>query len=745
MSNPSPHTTKPHSAGECLKNLQEVMQEFASAETLAGVLRVALSYLHKHWGFEGVGLQLLDPTEEMLLCFHLVCTPEFQDSEFTNVQQPVRLSQDSSRSAQVIASGQRYYAVVDDVDTHPFVSATDREVSRRLSIHDNLMIPVLHQGVAHAVLHLSTYGKYLNLNEQQLDEVENFCAYFKGYVVAAQKDHLLALHRQRANSTNTLVENLAAATDLPAVLNLIGERITRWTSLDGYSINLLGPDSGDLEIRKIALPEGYQAIEDSYVGFPIHPTEDDPNNEVIKQQNVLIIDAEGIAHYKGSSHLRFERWGLAYLCVLPIVKADGQCLGTIMLFSQKEPIPHGVVGALKKDLQLFSRHLDRSMKLHHFETQADNIKHAIERHKKFLNFVVQLSELHDKDKLIHTFLAGLLEHFPQYQTVVLYVEKHFKLHFTTSVVTDPNYTKLNEQSIEKFSGMTFELSQEDGAVPVCYLQNQQLFVEDLNAIRHLPMAEKDRAYMAAFPQLKSIMQTPVRHKGTPVGVLGMASFDHNIKAAKNDSEIIQLICDYLGGPLFNADMYEKVETQNYKIEQLNRELMGQVNKLNTLASKDELTGLDNVRELRNKMKALAPANGHLGRQFSLIMIDVDHFKDINDHYGHIVGDVMLRLVAKRLVDAARNMDSVYRYGGEEFTVLLPKTNAEEAAQVAERLRERLVGTPFVAEGLSLTISASFGVAEYANEETLDSLITRADKQLYLAKEAGRNCVRWQDS
>jgi diguanylate cyclase (GGDEF)-like protein len=130
---------------------------------------------------------------------------------------------------------------------------------------------------------------------------------------------------------------------------------------------------------------------------------------------------------------------------------------------------------------------------------------------------------------------------------------------------------------------------------------------------------------------------------------------------------------------------------------------------------------------------------------ALLMIDLDHFKSVNDTYGHLVGDDVLRDVAQLLHDTIRTSDIVARYGGEEFLVLLPETDDEGAESFAERIRAAVEGHGFASESLaaSLRLTASVGVAVFpaARIESVEDLFSRADAALYRAKADGRNCVR----
>ncbi|MBI4184049.1 MAG: diguanylate cyclase [Proteobacteria bacterium] len=164
--------------------------------------------------------------------------------------------------------------------------------------------------------------------------------------------------------------------------------------------------------------------------------------------------------------------------------------------------------------------------------------------------------------------------------------------------------------------------------------------------------------------------------------------------------------------------------------------------LEGLALRDPLTGLLNRRGFEARLAEEVGRCRRYGRPLSLAMLDLDHFKKVNDTYGHPVGDEVLAAVAARLTAGMRGNDIAARYGGEEFIVLLPETTAEAALTVAERLRRRLAETPVAtAAGRALPVTVSIGVAAFPGVgEGAEALIAAADRALYAAKEAGRNRV-----
>jgi diguanylate cyclase (GGDEF)-like protein len=155
------------------------------------------------------------------------------------------------------------------------------------------------------------------------------------------------------------------------------------------------------------------------------------------------------------------------------------------------------------------------------------------------------------------------------------------------------------------------------------------------------------------------------------------------------------------------------------------------------ARTDDLTGLANRRAMDEEIAAALVAARHDGRPFAVVMADVDHFKFINDSFGHAVGDATLAAFARRLADTLRAQDRAFRYGGEEFCVLLPGTDAKAAASLAEHLRAQ-VARPY--NGTLRDLTASFGVAVWQPGDVEDGLLGRADRALYRAKAAGRNRV-----
>ncbi|MCZ7582286.1 MAG: GGDEF domain-containing protein [Deltaproteobacteria bacterium] len=166
-------------------------------------------------------------------------------------------------------------------------------------------------------------------------------------------------------------------------------------------------------------------------------------------------------------------------------------------------------------------------------------------------------------------------------------------------------------------------------------------------------------------------------------------------------------------------------------------------RMERLATTDGLTGLPNHRTFQLRMDEEAARERRLRTPLSLVLLDIDHFKNINDTYGHPVGDLVLKRVAAMLADAIRDVDMAARYGGEEFALILTNAKPEGAAKLAERLRKSIAREAIPYPGGSLNITVSLGVATMPNDaRDKQDLVEAADKALYFSKEHGRNRVTW---
>lgn len=231
------------------------------------------------------------------------------------------------------------------------------------------------------------------------------------------------------------------------------------------------------------------------------------------------------------------------------------------------------------------------------------------------------------------------------------------------------------------------------------------------------LSEIDRMHMQKYGA-KSILYIPLRIKEQLIGIVELWESRHKREFSAHEINICKLLAQQTAVAIANARLYEEVQN---------------------LALTDPLTGLYNRRGLFEIGHIEFTRTHHLERPFSMIMIDIDHFKRVNDKYGHPVGDQVLQFMASELQSMVRGSDIVGRYGGEEFAIFLSGSDGHAAIELAERLRAVIEKRPFHVGETKIKITISLGVAEYnENSPDLETLVARADQALYVAKHKGRN-------
>ena len=171
-------------------------------------------------------------------------------------------------------------------------------------------------------------------------------------------------------------------------------------------------------------------------------------------------------------------------------------------------------------------------------------------------------------------------------------------------------------------------------------------------------------------------------------------------------------------------------------------LRNQINELSELVSTDALTGLFNFRHFKTVLQAEMDRSKRSGIPTSLVMVDADHFKAINDTYGHEKGNLALKSLADILSNEVRTTDIVCRYGGEEFAMVFPETHLNLAVKVADRIRKQISSEPVVINDDEIKVTVSMGASVYMKFSVLDfnDFVASVDKYLYEAKQSGRNCI-----
>lgn len=308
----------------------------------------------------------------------------------------------------------------------------------------------------------------------------------------------------------------------------------------------------------------------------------------------------------------------------------------------------------------------------------------------------QTTAVLDLDELLTVVCRLILEWFHIDHVAVLLLEG------------DALHVRAYEGTLTPNLDMGSQLEPGAGLAFVALTQSKSLIENDVSVVD---------SYIAGFLETKSEMCVPLIFFGEKLGVLALDSASHDA-FDQEDVQPLESVADICAAAIQNAHYFEKMKQ---------------------LAYVDGLTGIFNRRYFEMRIaEELERASRFAGRM-SVIMVDIDHFKRLNDEFGHLLGDEVLRDVSNILKQQLRKADMVCRYGGEEFAIVVPETTGANALVVAEKLRRQIETHPF--PGVPRPVTISCGVADYPTHgNSRDEVVAAADSALYLAKQAGRNQV-----
>ncbi len=235
-----------------------------------------------------------------------------------------------------------------------------------------------------------------------------------------------------------------------------------------------------------------------------------------------------------------------------------------------------------------------------------------------------------------------------------------------------------------------------------------------------PIIRKSQRAFAKNYKTKNCAIVPLICQDRVVGVLNLADKTGSNQFNSEDIELIELFSQLVGASIGNIKLFEKIQRQ---------------------AITDGLTGLVNHKTFYEILEKELNRSRRYGGQISLIMVDIDNLKRINDTHGHRAGDKVIKEISRRTKNCIRQIDTAARYGGDEFAVILPNTSLKDATIAAERMVEAVSQTPATWGKEQIQLSISVGVGQYDVDTNPEDITSRSDQALYSAKQAGKNTVR----
>src|SRR5881392_2649788 len=338
-------------------------------------------------------------------------------------------------------------------------------------------------------------------------------------------------------------------------------------------------------------------------------------------------------------------------------------------------------------------------------TKATGSDRKVQEITIFHDVAKALTSSLDLDSILQTIMEKMAEYFrPDTWSLLMVDEEKDELYFAIAVGTASETLK------------NVRLKVGEGIAGWVAMHGERLIVPDVYTD---PRFAKRIDEMTKL-ETRSIICVPLRSKLRVLGVIQLVNV-HMEHFTDQETFFLQALCDYAAIAIENARSVEKIQE---------------------LTITDDCTGLYNARHLYKTLESEVYRSSRFGYEFSVLFIDLDHFKSVNDTHGHLIGSKLLAEIGYLVKAQLRLIDFAFRYGGDEFVVLLPQTSKDQALVVARRLRDALRASCFCKEeGLNLNVRASMGISTFPHDaQTAHDVIRQADGMMYMVKNSTRDNI-----
>jgi diguanylate cyclase (GGDEF)-like protein len=566
------------------------------------------------------------------------------------------------------------------------------EMDHGFDVQTMLVLPVVFQGQLIGVMQFLDDKEHL-LNKGDLDVLISIASNSAVAIMHARQFERMADDQQRWRTLQSISQKINACLQPKEIFRVIASNIDNIISYDYFAVSLFNDNLSDFQIVHLVSSTGEQSIADDVIGEGLI-------RNVILSGRSLLIDS-----YQLNRHGRIDITDLVpymqdihSLLAVPIMRGE-RCIGVFSMLS-KELAKYDLA-----DMQMLELIASQTV------VALDNATHYQE--------VLESARLRDTIYLIGQEINARLNPEQVYETIFHTIEKVIPfdvmfLSFIDYAITSHQIRYFRDKKKNNL-GESFAIGIEEGlssrvirSGKTFRCNNSELRAELLN----------EGTFPDAFGN--SMVFVPLIRDQNVMGILSVQADTAN-RFNSYHITLLELIAPYVASALENAILFNRIET---------------------LAITDELSGVFNRHYFNKTLKREFERSQRYKRPLSLLILDVDNFKEINDHYGHICGDEVVHQYGDLFKRNVRESDIIARFGGDEFVVIMPETTSQQAMVVAEKFEKLCNEYQFEFQGQEIQITVSIGLAETDHLSDLkpEDLIHKADYAMYQAKKRGRNQI-----
>lgn len=579
-----------------------LIRRFALANSFDEVLKEISDYLESNWGFNMIGVQLVD-YENSSIKFHGNYSSVFdkKDIEIMNIDLP--LNKEASISSLAAITQKWYYFSGEDLSNTKGITEQDKKLTAKFNIKDNLIAPVVEGGQTIGIFHIVSCNNHLNLSENQINEILSFIDSISIIFKTSKERYDIEQLKRAQYEKLDLIKSITNCFSLEDLTLLLKSELNKEKYFDGFILLLLDESKKYLKSEQSSLPYEFDGIKTVYQNYKLEVLSHKTECECLITGKPIIVDEHNLDRNSDFIKSRFDTWNAKSVIIFPIL-TDKAEIGVVIAFGKNKHIEQKNVNRTQETLNLFATPI-LSMTNHAWLTRR---KHEIEaeeqNRQKFLAFISSINQLTSVDEIYKTIINEFLKWFPFDLGAVSIVEQDHLIIQYTGTNSDAFLDARNKVH-SYFTKNPYPIDIPSGAPIAGLTNNIPIYIRDVKKIMHLKMTKIDAGSIPQFNGVRTTLHIPIQRTEKATGLISLWSLKEPIDIDEDNINFLHQLCSFIESPILNSTLYTTINNQRHELENTMRALSETQDKLISTERKRA----DALRTAKEAAEASAQAKG----------------------------------------------------------------------------------------------------------------------------------------